>query len=344
MLMCSQQPPRRLSTMRPAGVLLFWECKLPEAELREYLTVEQRASYLVDKGYAVDGVISDGIRSLLRTMNFHYFLGYARNYRALVNSGRVDGDISLDRLARIITLDREFSNAMFAGIGELEWALRAALVEAHCSLHPARGCFLQEEHYRPLDIAGRPTHLMVREQSLRSREPFIIEQFEMAAGRKLSHAEIDGLAEGLKDEVLGALPIWSLVDGWTIGLLGRVVMASKSPAGLEEEFLWKRVAAQLEVSNAIFPTQIEALVVIRNQLAHHSRMWMRPTNASPKLPKLYRRPGRDAQNKSMYVGVLALASFLRARGTDGPFLQRVDAILASDPVFALGIKSPILEQ
>lgn len=98
--------------------------------------------------------------------------------------------LSLDRLLGIIDLDRRFSAAMFAGIGELEWLLRAALVEAHCSMHAARGCFLKEQHYRLLGIGGKPTHLMVREQSLRSREPYIVEQFESAVGRPLSPSKV----------------------------------------------------------------------------------------------------------------------------------------------------------
>lgn len=315
---------------------------MPDAEPRKYLTLDDRVDYLIDKGYAIDGAVSQDVRHLLTSMNFHYFLGYARNFRALVNGGKISGDTSLDRLLSLIRLDRQFSAAMFAGIAELEWLLRSALVEAHCDMHPARASFLDESHYRVLDIDGRPTHAMVRDQTLRSREPYVVEQFESAAGRGLAPSEIERLPVELKDQVLATLPIWSVVDSWTLGLLGRIVMASKSCAGREHEFMWKNVAASFEISNTMFPTQLEGLVVLRNQVAHHVRLWMRPTSASPKLPKNYNKIAREAQPKSMYVGVLALASFLRLSGKDKEFIARVDAIVDADPAFAHGIRRPLL--
>jgi len=315
---------------------------LPDADPRKHLTLDGRVDYLIEKGYAIDGAVSDGVRRLLASMNFHYFLGYARNFRALVNGGKISGDTSLDRLLTVIRLDREFSAALFAGIADLEWLLRSALVEAHCDMHPPRACYLNEDHYRVLNIDGPPTHVMVRDQTLRSREPYVVEQYETAARRSLAASEIERLPAEVKDQVLATLPIWAVVDSWTLGLLGRIVMASKSCAGREEEFLWKNVASSFEVSNTMFPTQLQGLVVLRNQVAHHVRLWMRPTSASPKLPKDYSKIARESQSKSMYVGVLALASFLRLNGKDKAFIARVDSIVDADPAFAHGIRRPLL--
>jgi hypothetical protein len=244
-------------------------------------------------------------------------------------------------VVKLVELDRELSTAIFHGIGQLEWLLRAALVEAHCGMHPARGCFLESTHYRVLDASSRPIHEVVREQSLRSREPYVVEQFEAAVGHPLSSTDIDRLPLQTQTGVLASLPIWTLVDSWTLGLIGRVIMASKSPAGREDEFLWKNVAQLLGVSNAIFDTQLVGIGVFRNQVAHHVRLWMRPTTSSPKLPKIYERLGRNAQSKSMYVAALALASFLRRNGKDANFIDEVDAIVDRDPLFARGIRSPL---
>jgi hypothetical protein len=305
-----------------------------------YLSLEERAQYLIDRGYAVDGVVTDGTREFLARTNFHYFLGYARNFRKLVAEGAVDGDTSLDRVVRLIRLDHRFSASLFQGIGELEWLLRASLVEAHCSMHPAASCFLDPGHFLAAHIDGRPTHEVVREQILRTREPYILEQFEKVINGPATPAAISRLSEKEKDEVIRELPIWAVVDGWTMGVLARVIMGTVSPAG-SAAVMWKTVAQHFSVSNSIVDGQLTGLVVLRNQVAHHVRLWMRPTTSSAKLPKLFEKRGRDCDAKSMYVAVLALAAFLRRSGSDGPFLAEVDGLLAEDSLFERGIKRPV---
>ena len=52
-------------------------------QIPPFLTVEQRVDYLYDRNYFERGSVTDEHTRRLSGLNFHYFLGYARNYRAL---------------------------------------------------------------------------------------------------------------------------------------------------------------------------------------------------------------------------------------------------------------------
>lgn len=311
---------------------------------RPYLSPQQRAEYLVKRGYIEAGELSDDAHTFLKRTNFHYFLGYARNFRKLRREGLIDGDDRIDRVIQMVKLDHEVSTRLFTALRTLEWRLRAALVDHHCELYTPTGCFLKPNHFQVMNPESRPVDVILREQIIRSREPFVLgmfEAYEKANGRPwrdspAKMAEVDQLA------AMEKLPIWAAVDGWTLGLLERIITeaAPMQEAG-EDRWLWKQVASTFSVSNQVFQTQLTSLIVLRNLVAHHSRLWMRPTAASPKKPKVYEKISRDADAKSMYVACLTLASFLRADGGDKELLADLDELIGRDPLYALGIKRPL---
>lgn len=328
--------------MRPAGVL-FTQANFMTDE-RPYLTPEQRADYLVRRGYIEAGELSDEAKSFLGRTNFHYFLGYARNFRKLRREGLIDGDDRIDRVIQMVQLDHEVSTRLFAALRTLEWRLRSALVDHHCQLYPPAGCFLKPDHFTVMNLEAQPVEIVLREQIARSREPFVLgvfEAYETANGRPWLESP-RRMTDAHRLAAMQELPIWAAVDGWTLGLLGRVVTETK-PAVVNEEqrWLWKDVAGTFSVSNQLFQTQLNSLIVLRNFVAHHSRLWMRPTTASPKKPKVYEKALRDADAKSMYVLWLTLASFLRAGGGDRALIDELDALIASDPLYELGVKRPL---
>jgi Abi-like protein len=313
-------------------------------EERPYLTPDQRAEYLVRRGYIEAGELSDEAKSFLGRTNFHYFLGYARNFRKLRRDGLIEGDDRIDRVIEMVKLDHDVSTRLFASLRTLEWRLRSALVDHHCGLYPPTGCFLKTDHFTVMDSEAVPVDVILRDQIARSREPFVLGVFEAhenANGRRWLESprrmtEADRLA-AMQD-----LPIWAAVDGWTLGLLERVVTETK-PVLIDDKqrWLWKDVAGTFSVSNQLFQTQLNSLIVLRNLVAHHSRLWMRPTTVSPKKPKVYERVSRDADAKSMYVLWLTLASFLRAGGGDRELIEDLNALISRDPLYERGVKQPL---
>lgn len=75
-----------------------------------FLTVEERVQYLYDREYFAHGSVDDTHRARLAETNFHYFLGYARNYRALVGRRQFQVDRKHpDDVFRVIDLDTRVS-------------------------------------------------------------------------------------------------------------------------------------------------------------------------------------------------------------------------------------------
>lgn len=308
-----------------------------------YLTVEERVTYLCEKGYASE--VSDDVTRYLARVNFHYFLGYARNFRKLVNEGRVSGDTSLDRLLRIIDLDRELSVLSFDALRRFEWRLRAAYVERHCELFAPTGCYVDEAHYvRPNpDLPTVPA--CIRKHSLQTREPYVVEHLSrgLPAGKALRQMEDHELIARLR-----TLPVWASVDTWSMGTLGRAICQARGPE-LEDEaervWLWRLVAADLGIANPLFMGQIESLSIFRNLIAHHSRLWMRPPAKPPKIPKAIKNKDKQGvATQSMFACVLALAGALQGSGDESAYLDEAKRIVGEDSAFEAGVKKPVRDK
>jgi abortive infection bacteriophage resistance protein len=312
-----------------------------------YLTLEQRVEYLKSHNYVFTENVSDDVRAYLWRVNFHYFLGYARNFRRLVIDSRVQSDPSLDHVVRIIELDQRVAAHLFSGFQLLEWRLRSLLVEHHCALYPSLRVFLDAEHYVVDNLYGKPTHESVHDQIVRMREPYVLQRFDEYLRAKGTQAIPSIERAPLADQkaVLATLPIWSVVDGWSFGLLVRVILGARPTEAAQavdsDRFLWKRIARDCGVANPIFHGQLEALIVLRNQVAHHGRIWMRPTTNSPKAPKVLGAKSRNCDRKSMYIAFLTLSSMLLGIPGGREFLDQLDDLINEDPTYALGIKAPL---
>ena len=293
---------------------------------KPFLTLDERLEYLSRKNYLFDSETTDDDRSRLATLNFHYFLGYARNYRHLASIAQVPTDDVLARVLRLVELDRALSVVLFDGLRRLEWKLRACLVDQHCGLFPTTTCYLDVAHYRVFNPRLPELHTSLRKHIERSREPFVA-----------AH-----LAQGLPT---ADLPIWAVVDTWTFSDLSRVVSETAPVVDQstgEERRLSKGIAGALGVSASTIISNLEAISVLRNLVAHHSRLWMRPATIKPQIPKVYpAHVRRGVDPESLYGVFLALAELLGHRLDGQEFLRKVDAIVDSNPAYKLGITRPV---
>ena len=308
-----------------------------------YLTTEGKLKYLVEHGYTKDTLLHESTTMLLERTNFHYFLGYARNYRSLIRAEKVHPDSPIDDIANIVRFDHELSVLIFGALQQFEWRLRAAIVDCHCAYFAPSDCFLESEHFIR-EIDSRPTvESLIYQQTLRSKEPYLVEHFQQVVHSLglSADTELLSLSSRERNVLLKSLPIWTMVDNWTLGLLVRFTIYSK-PETSPGRKLFKEVASRFGVSSAILTTQLDSIVALRNLVAHHSRLWMRPTTYTPKIPKLYSNRGRNCDSKSMYAATLALASFLRQDEAESHFLKSIDSLLAANEDFTLGIQRPLV--
>lgn len=307
-----------------------------------YLSVEKRAQYLLDKGYTQEPQVSDLVREHLKSNNFHHFLGYARNYGSLIAKGRIAGEISLDKLVHIINADKAISVILFEAFQTLEHQLRAQLVEAHCTLYSPTGCFLQSSHFIQTSIDRDTAEVSLINQILRMKEPYVVDRLERYMKDNHLHGSPEKLVNPHRVDSISGLPIWSFVDGLSLGLLTEIILNTQPKAsGTDQESIRDLVASMCSVPRNHIETQLKSLIVLRNQVAHHSRLWMRPSTNSPKVPNSFKKIARGVDAKGMYVVWLTLASFFSDKLTATNFLARINEILEANPDYTIGVKNPI---
>ncbi|MDO4631133.1 MAG: hypothetical protein Q4A82_02440 [Corynebacterium sp.] len=112
-----------------------------------FLTLEERVDYLYRKRYFSRDSLSANDKARLNSMNFHYFLGYARNFRELYFEGKLTGEKSPSRVFRLIDTDAQVSEILYSGIRNAEWLLRHFLVQEYCQKFDPHGSFLDPQNY-----------------------------------------------------------------------------------------------------------------------------------------------------------------------------------------------------
>ena len=306
-------------------------------QIPPFLTVEQRVDYLYDRNYFERSSIADQHAERLAGLNFHYFLGYARNYRALVGRGQISvSRRHPDDVFRVIDMDARVSGLVHEGLRAAEWRLRPAVVEHYCAKFDAANSYLQTSQYRPTD-ADSQTRLVenILLHIYRHDEPYVERHLQDAA-RSKSIARPRRYEAGSHDLCLAlaaGLPLWAVVDSFSLGLLGRFVMTCDSD---DKSPVWKAVAKDLDIGAQVFETQVKSLAYLRNSIAHHARLWMRPTSDSARKPRLFEKRLRGVHHKSMHWAFMNLATFL-PREQRQDFAQRVDDLTSEDSIYRHGI-------
>ena len=109
-------------------------------------------------------------------MNFHSFLGYARNYRNLSKGGHLKGAVGTpDEVFTLVDLDHRVAAHAFSAIRTAELRLRAATVECYCEHHDPHRAFLDPDTYSALSERDNGAALVAKivDGALRYGEPYV---------------------------------------------------------------------------------------------------------------------------------------------------------------------------
>lgn len=305
-----------------------------------YLTLDEQIRYLYERDYFPTGSINEVHRERLAYLNFHYFLGYARNYRMIANNSLTDNPHKHpDRVFEIIDRDEAVSTLLYENFRRAEWKLRALAVKHYCRSFPPAVSFLQVAQYLPVSVDSRENLVRsICEQALRTNEPFVNEELKLAAARTgiEQPRRLSDLSNGSEAiSLLRDVPLWAVVDGFTLGTLSRFITQCDRRDEKEVQ-VWRCIAKDLEVPAQVFCSNLESLVVLRNTVAHNARLWMKPTTSSPRPPKYFKKKLRDSHDKSMRTGFANLAMFLGRSGRD-EFMAEIDALISADPEYLYGV-------
>lgn len=139
-----------------------------------FLTTPERIAYLEKKKYLFGTRPSDTDTERLGSMNFHYFLGYARNYRSLVTQDRISPHDVLHHVLDIVELDHELAVSIYRALRTFEWKLRNVLVESFCTLNNGDPTgLLLPDNFIEMAAGQVPLPAIIRSQLEHSREPFL---------------------------------------------------------------------------------------------------------------------------------------------------------------------------
>lgn len=306
-----------------------------------YLSLRQRVAYLDEKGYFPEVSPTDAERARLELVNFHYLLGYARNLKAASRRAKLPAPVLSD-LFHVMDLDHELSAVLYAGIRRMEWSLRAATVASYCDRYSSTRTFVDPACFVALSDEEGAEGLVssVIDNILRYREPYVRRHLESRAAALGIDCPtgIRGVALEQSRTLVDDLPIWAVVDSFSLGLLSKFIECCDVAMG-DSDAVYKQVATSFGVSAQVVLTDLKCMVFLRNMVSHQARLWMRPTANSPREPRLYRQRARQAHRKSMYWALLTLTKYLGDEGQ--AFLGEVDRICGESALYQYGIQWPV---
>lgn len=305
-----------------------------------FLTLEERVNYLYKKDYFALGSFTDSDIARLESMNFHYFLGYARNFRELCFDGKLGGRKTPDRVFRLIDIDARVSEILYSGIRNAEWLLRHYLVQEYCRKFDPHGSFLDFENY--LDLGGDYTndHLArgLMNDILEYSEAYVVKQLS-AAGKTLK-GELPkrcdvGNWEHCK-ELAKDLALWSVVDSFSLGRLVKLIQRCDNTTN-NEEVIWRKIAADMDIPAGRFDAGMESLRSLRNLVSHQSRLWLRPTTNTVSKKGQFRPKIDRCHRKSMLPAFYNVASFQGSEENRFSFAKRLEAVIDPELDYKLGV-------
>lgn len=318
-------------------------------------SIKKQKEYLVDKRYFPQGItLSDDDRDMLACSNFHYLLGYFRNYNKYKNEGLLPENPDISDVLDIVRMDVAVSSLLYGYVRQSEQAIRAAWVKAFCSKRQSSD-YLNPDAYLCMN-QDRPVDTLIKDMMrhiLRYREPYVRERIEAwwkSYGKGSSKTPSENLddwenVEELRKMIQKELPLWSVVDSFSLGLLSHAVVqsyASETSAESgepEKMLLYKKTAEYMGVNHKHFEGRLKSLTTLRNRVAHGSRLWMMPTTDTSAKPKIFAKDLREADPKGMLVSFanVALLQGNTRRQTDA--WKAIKALVTQDESYSIGVGS-----
>lgn len=299
----------------------------------------QRLEYLRQKGYFGETSFSDDLVAQLSCINFHYFLGYARNYARLFELGIFEGNRDPQHVFDLISLDQKVATLLFDWIRRAELGLRSRTVDFFCAngsptsyLDESRLIQLSEDYDKREIIGG-----MLKE-IFRYGEDYVVsslnkraDQLDCKKPNRYSPASHDLCLSLTQD-----LALWSVIDCFSLGQLGKFIMMCDADVDDHGQRTWRRLAADLDMKARVFSSGIESLSNTRNLVCHHARLWMRPATHSPKKPKIFNKQLRDVDPKSQLMAFANVAHFQRS-DLKKEALESIFSLVKSNEMYFYGI-------
>lgn len=314
-----------------------------------FLTPGNQQQYLVSNNMIQDLSLSCEDIAWLKTVNFHFLMGYARHYRNLVDNKHWDGPKKFSDIRSLVETEARFASFLTPWIRSAEWYLRATTVKNFCGQQYHGLNFLNTADWSCDEHVSKKIQLQMLKDIHRHGEPYVTQHFAANAnrlGQKVPKWCGDNNRTLWMDLVDG-LPIWAVIDSFSIGTLGKFLQnCGCQPEG--EAKVNQLVARELGINPRHFNKAVESFGITRNLVFHHQRLWMRPMPKSPgisnELNDQYSKfELKDRFKEAHFIALLNISRLL-PESERSRYLGELDTFIERNKLFALGIvQPPILE-
>lgn len=317
--------------------------------------IEKQKDYLIAKGYFPQGTtLSDDDRDMLACSNFHYLLGYFRNYNKYKSEGLLPEKPNISDVLDIVRMDVAVSSLLYGYMRQSEQAIRAAWVDVFCTYRSPHE-YLNPNAYICMN-QDRPVDALIKDMMrhiLRYREPYVrerIEEWWKSCGKGSSKTPSENLddwkdVEELRLKMQKELPLWSVVDSFSLGLLSHAVAqsyaseTSTESGDVEKLLLYKKTAEYMGVNHKHFEGRLKSLTTLRNRVAPGSRLWMMPTTDTPAKPKIFAKDLREADPKGMLVSFANVALLQGNTRRQRETWKAIKALVEQNKSYRVGVGS-----
>jgi abortive infection bacteriophage resistance protein len=292
------------------GLLLLYSMRYTKQPL-DYPDI---LAMLKERGLVINN--DDKAIDCLRVISYFRLANYFHPMEADKVNHIFKSNSHFENAVDLYEFDRELRGLIFSAIQAVEIALRSKMIH-HISLSYGSFWFTDASLFRNIDIFnGCLQH--IRQEVERSREDFIVDHYDRYTEPDLP-------------------PVWKTLEVTTFGTL------SKLFGNFKDNAIKKRIAREFNLpQHVILESWIKCAVVMRNFLAHHSRVWNR---SFPIIPLTSARlHGRwithHAENPNkLYIHLCYLKYMLDSIKPDNHFAADLKNLLQKHPnidIFAMG--------
>ena len=307
--------------------------------------MQDQISFLHSHGMIEEKHIAEADQDWLQSINFHHLIGYARNYRELVNRKIIDEKKTLSQIRSIIDMEAKLSAFMVPWLREAEWHLRALTVKNYCEEQQHGEGYLNISRWTSRHNGDREKLQQEMVASIfRHREPYVTNHIKDTA--IATKVQIPKFYNPRDHEIcldlIKELPLWSVIDSFSVGTLGKfIALCGMQPGTTENCTVKEGIAKELEILPKFFDKTVDSFAITRNSIFHHQRLWMRPMPKSPGLPNFFDRRYKkyDLKEKNKQAQFIALISTSRLlpKKNREAYLDGLESTISENEIFKIGI-------
>ncbi len=277
---------------------------------KQPLEYEQIIQQLKSRGLLFYDVVAAGKE--LKIVSYFRIAGYLRSFEVQgCDHVFLPGSYFEDAL-KIYYFDKQLCALIFTAIQSIEIALRSKIIH-HVGLK--HGAFWFTDKSLSVDHALFQDNLnQIRNELKRSKEDFIRNHFV-----KYDNPDVP--------------PVWKTLEVTSFGILSKLLY------NLNDVKVKKKIAREFNLPQHLcLESWIRSIVVLRNCLAHHARVWNRRFSQKPTVAYQLRGKWIDTSRvrpAKLYCLLSCLAYLQDHIHPDNDFKERLKQLLAANPNISL---------